>query len=174
MKTTILSTLFALTMLVTSVQAKDFFHIIYGVSGTVHEEKNLPTNVIDFNTKTKWAAEMRDNEELPYIVLDLGEVVEVNLVWIQFPEGHRRDDYFMIQALADGVGFLDIGGGVSKQTNKLDSYPTLHLYTRYIRIYAMGNDGRSGGGKGWTSISEVKVGYSDTYQPYESYPECRH
>jgi F5/8 type C domain len=132
---------------------------IVRVSGDTPEAANKPTNVIDGDYNTRWSAEFKDNTTAPTLTLDLGEEKIINNVLVAWYRGDTRISYIAIQAFLQEVGFVDIGGGSSVHDLGLQTYPTNVVSTRFIRIQGFGNDSQYASVNGWTSITEVGIGF---------------
>lgn len=123
------------------------------LAATGEQEGNEAEHCIDGSLDTKWAAEGADQ----YVTFDLGETKAVRAVGIAFAMGNSRNDYFAVGVSENGKDYTEVYNGEGDgSTSAIVPYEfTETVRTRYVRIYAKGNNTSK-----WNSISEVKI-YGD-------------
>lgn len=90
---------------------------------------NEPKLVTDENKKTYWSSVISDNQ---WITLDLGEIIPVELVILQWGEGFGNT--YEIEISDDKTNWISIYSEI-KGDGGIDFIPNLNQKGRYIRIY---------------------------------------
>ncbi|MBE7050572.1 MAG: hypothetical protein E7394_07400 [Ruminococcaceae bacterium] len=107
---------------------------------------NAPENVFDFNMKTRWSAD----GESEYMVIDYGEVYEIDKLMMAFLEGTLRQTKFEILVSEDGVNYTQAFSGMSSgTTDDLESF-NVNSKARFIKLMCHGNTLNK-----WNSIIEI-------------------
>ena len=113
------------------------------------QEANPKAHAIDGNLQTRWSADGYNE----WMLADLGEVKEVNVITFAFYSGSSRVTYFNIQISADGKNWTTVHSGESSGVT--DDYESVFVgdhKARYVKINSFGNSVNA-----WNSYSEFEV-----------------
>jgi len=114
------------------------------------QEENGPTNVIDQDLATRWAAE---SETGAWIQLELEEVQTITSIGVSWHSGNARVTTFKIEVSLDGENWTEVFyGGASGTTTDIEFYPVPSLKAKYARVTGYGNSKNH-----WNSVTEFAV-----------------
>lgn len=122
---------------------------VTAVLASAGTQKRAPSNAVDGNAGTSWAAEGNGQ----WLRLDLGKPHQVAAVEIEFPLSDRRMALFGIELSLDGSAWVQVFEGRSDGRSKgSELFSFAAQSARFVRYFGYGNSDNA-----WNTISEVKV-----------------
>ncbi|MGB0910111.1 MAG: choice-of-anchor Q domain-containing protein [Nitrospirales bacterium] len=123
------------------------------VEASSHEPPNIPTNIIDTNLTSRWAANGIDE----YISINLGSIRVISSISLAWYRGDQRSARFFIQSSMDNDHWTTIGDpNVPRESSggtlNLEEYNFQDQAGQYVRIVGQGNDEND-----WISITEAEI-----------------
>ncbi len=119
-------------------------------ASAVPEPQNGPTNVVDGDRNTRWAASGSSGH---WIMLELDDVYPINKVGMSWMSGDQRQYKYALEVSADGVNWTQIFNGESSGTTNNAEYTDANgVMAKYVRYVAYGNNKNE-----WNSITEFEV-----------------
>lgn len=110
---------------------------------------NGPSNAIDNKTSTRWSSKGAGKT----LTLDMGELVTVKQVGVQWYKGSSRAAYFDLQTSLNNSNWKTVlAGGRSNRSSSEEKYSVTSTEARYVRL--IGNSNTS---NAWNSVLEVNV-----------------
>lgn len=120
---------------------------IAGITASEHDG-NVPENISDGSLSSRWSALGEQ-----WLMIDMGEPVNVGGVTMAFYSGDKRKTKFDIEVSADGINFEEVFAGESSgKTVEAEPYEIMKDNVRYIRFNCHGNNQSQ-----WNSIAEIEV-----------------
>lgn len=112
-------------------------------------QEQVPANAIDGDPRTRWSAEGNDH----WLRLDLGAAREIAAVELAFPNGARRNEFFILQVSADGEHWTEVFGGQSGgRSADFERFPFAAQSARFVRYVGFGNSDNA-----WNNLGEIRV-----------------
>ncbi|MBR5535809.1 MAG: glycoside hydrolase family 88 protein [Clostridia bacterium] len=138
----------------------------------IPEEANIPANMIDGNTATRWAAEVTDKNDPCWAIFDLGDVYELDKMGLSFYRDSTRQTEFAVEISVDGKDYTTaIARRYSPgETEEVEYYLLNGVEARYVKLIGYGNTSPYSNIMYWFSPTEVefyKVGEGGVTEPEE-------
>ncbi len=119
-------------------------------ASAVPEPENPPTNTLDYDLETRWAAEGEQ-----WIEYDLKEPAQLESVSIAWASGNARKAIFDIEVSVDGENWTKVWGGESSgATLDFEEFSFNAVQAQYVKIVCHGNSVSK-----WNSINEIQFKY---------------
>ena len=112
------------------------------------DEGNIPSNTIDGNLNTKWAAEGKNK----WICYTLAEPTALKEIGFAFTNGNGRVYSFDIQVSMDRENWTTVlkDGKSCGTTNEIEMFPLEPVVGKYVRLVGFGNSVNA-----WNNVAEV-------------------
>ncbi len=126
------------------------YNVAEVTASAIPEPQNGPTNVVDGDRSTRWAANGQSGH---WITLELDDTYPINKVGVSWHSGDSRKYKYAIEVSADGVNWTQIYSGESSgTTNNAEYIDGNGVMARFVRYVAYGNNQNE-----WNSITEIEV-----------------
>lgn len=125
---------------------------VYSIMESPSEEGNGVIKALDGDFSTRWASE--GDQYQSWAILDLGEVKQLDKIYLSYHNGATRTYYFDIAVSEDGTNFKKVikGGATSGTTNELEEYSLNSVKARYVKYLGNMNTVNR-----WNSITEIVI-----------------
>ena len=133
-----------------AVEGKKKYKVKSVTASVTPETQNAPSNLIDNNLETKWAAQGDQ-----WAIFDLGEEKSIDTVGISWYSPTSRISPFEVEVSDDGVEWKQVYKGKSKGVDTdIETYGFKAASGRFVRlnVHGYGNPPT-----GWNSIMEVCI-----------------
>ncbi len=112
------------------------------------DDGNVPDNLFDYNLSTRWSAD----GEGDWVLMDLGEAVDIDKAMIAFNVGNTRRTKFDLEVSEDGERWTKVFSGESSgTTTNLEEY-SINAKARYVKFIGYGNNLNA-----WISPTEIII-----------------
>lgn len=121
------------------------------------QAENSPSNMIDGDIYTYWAAYVDDESEPAWATFDLKKETEISKIGLAFNNGNIRTTAFSLSVSCDGKDYTEVipKTDSSGDTTKVEYYEFDAVNARYVRLYGYSNSNPNT--RWWFSPSEAEI-----------------